>query len=97
MTRRNPWSISFAVAGLLGLLAADPGCSKQESPAPTAGDEAPATAPATAPAPDTDAWYVCPMAQDNYWQHGSGRCPKCGMHLERAPEGWAPPGDSAGR
>lgn len=89
----------FEVAALAAtFLVAGSACSKSEAPA--AGSAATATgsaAPAAteAPADEAETWYVCPMPEDEYWQHGPGRCPKCGMHLERAPEGWTPPGPPA--
>ncbi|MBI5490036.1 MAG: YHS domain-containing protein [Deltaproteobacteria bacterium] len=89
MSKVISWSLALAAVALLGGAA----CAKKEQPSPPAvGGELPPTSQAG----EADAWYVCPMPADNYWQKGPGRCPKCGMDLERAPEGWVPPAGPTG-
>ncbi|MBI5502792.1 MAG: hypothetical protein HY907_21280 [Deltaproteobacteria bacterium] len=89
MSKVIAWNIAIGAAAVL----AGAACAKKEQPGPpVVGGESPVATQAG----EAGAWYRCPMPEDNYWQKGPGRCPKCGMNLERAPEGWAPPGEPTG-
>jgi hypothetical protein len=83
--------VSEAIAAPLlavAVLAAGAARNKKEQAHPPAvgGD-----GPAAAQGQEADAWYLCPMEECRHRQRGPGRCPTCGMNLERAPDGWTPP------
>ncbi|MBI5490042.1 MAG: hypothetical protein HY905_22100 [Deltaproteobacteria bacterium] len=76
---------------VMALALASTACKKKGEPGSTAqAQPGSGETGAVALAGVADAWYRCPMEQCGYAQKGPGQCPKCGMNLEPAPEGWSP-------
>ena len=78
---------------LVAAFALGAACKKQDEAAGQGTGPVAEATTAQAPAGDAQAWFKCPMAECHYAQQGPGKCPKCGMELERVPDGWVPPGE----